>query len=399
MEQNPTYAQMLGMAESSTPVPNPVNPGIQSVMDPNAAAPLAMMQRPAQSPAELEARKSGWQVLSEKLSDPNLLRALGFAGAHMAMPGGTVGGGVATGMTAYQAGEYAGYQKDREDKLTAAKLEQEGAQTERIRATTKVEEARAPGVAADSELARRTLESRVSQAGTEAELATFKLKEAKSEAQVAEVERNLRQRKAKLESEVPDEKMRKQIAAQYDKLIAQATEQRAKAKKEEADAKLKEAELGAIKDMKPDDLRQYLTKTGKYDSGGASSAIVQQATMWGTLYDKMKESTPNDATIKGKTREQFIQARLVQAKQKDALELMVKAKQAGFSDDEIEAMGLTSLVRESLAERGASNAAAGAKETPWQDMGSGMEFRILANGVREVRRKVKDDFSGSSNMP
>lgn len=376
------FSEMVGMAQETTPETQPLQPGMGSIIDPNAAAPLAMMHRPVQTPDELEARKSGWAVLAEKLMQPNVMRSLGFMGATMASTG-NVGQGMMAGMMAFEGGKYADDQKKRQDQEMALKTTESQANVRATHASAGRTEAATPGVEAQSRVEVETADSRISQARTEAELASYKLKEAKDEATVTALERDIRKRKAKIEAEMPDSQLRRQITAQYDLILAKAQEQRAKAKKEGEDAATKEMERKAIADLKPEELREYLTKTGKYSTGGgASSAIVQQASLWGKLYDGLPA---NDPAKKGKTKEQYVQARLTQSKQKDALEMLFKARQY-MSEEEIKDLGLYEMAKASLGE--GPGGIVDAKQQAWQPIaGTQNEYRIRQDGTREIRRK------------
>lgn len=398
METQQTYAQMLGMADRTTPEMNPVQPGMDSIMDPNAAAPLAAMHRPVQSPAELEARKTGWAQVAEKLSDPNLLRAFGFASAAMMQPGANLGHGLASGLTAFQAGEYAQRQQGVQERQLTMKEAESAAGVEQTKATTDLRKAQIPGAAAESRVAEETAQAKIDAAKIAAEKATIELGTVKDEASVKKIENELKRRKTELESSVPDSVLRKAIFAEYDKLLAQAAEQRAKAGKTETEKRIKDRELKLIEGMSDDELRQFLSKSGKFSA--TQSAIVQQADLWGRLYDGISKDKPDDPHVKGKTREQFVRDRLTEAKQKDARELLIKAIQVGMEKEDIEALGLWEAALKVSGSPAAEPKEKG-KETPWKPMGKDREFRVLEDGTTQVRRKAvaSPEFSGDSNMP
>jgi hypothetical protein len=409
MEENPqTYAGMLNMAQQSEPAPNVMQqPGINSVVDPNASAPLAMMQRPVQSPAELEARKSGWQMAAEKLSDPNLLRALGFAGAAMAMPGGSVGHGLATGMTAFQAGEYADIAKKREDEKFALEQRQAGATYESTQAgtgatlaQTDLAKARLPGAQAQSGVEVATADSRIAQAKAESQKAVIAAKAAQRVEDLAPLEESIRERRLLIERQIPDETVRRQILAEVEKAeiaVQQAKQTLAKGKTEGA---IGDITLDVLKGMSKEDQAAFLTKSGKFASSAAGSGIAQQASMWGAIYDKLPETDPHK---KGKTREQFQMTQLQSTKAKDITDMMKNYVLAGGDDPAIIAQFSDILKGQLGARQGGEPApGGGSKETPWQDAGPGMQFRVRADGTREVRRKPNTsskEFEGSSNMP
>lgn len=337
-----TYAQMLGMADATTPNMNPLRPGMDSVTDPNAAAPLAAMHRPVQNPAELEARKSGWAQVAEKLSDPNVLRALGFAGAAMAQPGGTVGHGLASGMTAFQAGEYAQREQGIQDQILgmrkeehAAGLEATRASTDASRARTATEQARLPGVESQTRQIIGTEQIHLEDAKTALETAKVRLASAKSKQEVDDAEFAVRRRRAEISKTIPSSKMRDSLLAEMDKAINDAAAAREKLAGARADRGLKETELRAIKDLPPEELRQFFTRTGKYAAAATSSRIVQEAAIYGDLYDKIKKQAPDAPEIKGVTREQFQLKMVSGTKAKDITDMMKNYVLAGGDDPEI----------------------------------------------------------------
>ena len=84
---------------------------------------------PPQTPEELQARKSMWQQVFDKMSsDPNLQRAVMMGGLQMMQnTGGTLGqgiaGGIGTGMQAYSAGQMAQSQQAQQAEDAAMKRE------------------------------------------------------------------------------------------------------------------------------------------------------------------------------------------------------------------------------------------------------------------------------------
>ena len=396
MEIGQTYAQMLGMAESSQPNMTPLRQGMESVTDPNAAAPLAAIHRPVQTPDELEARKSGWQQVAEKLTDPNVLRAFGFAGAAMAQPGGTIGHGIASGLTAFQAGEYAKRQQGLEDRTMTMEEAKNRSAVESVDAGTAIRRAQLPGVKAESDVSAATVKDRVDLVRSEVQRARMQLENARNANEISNIERDLLKRKAQIQSTIPDAKLRAAAIAELDKAIMEAQLKQSQARENAAQARRYEAELRGLKTVSDEDLPQYFTRTGKFApaaGGGSSSRFTQEANFWEKIYDGLKANAPDDAQIKGLTKEQFVRDRLVRAEDRDTMNTLVRAIQfmePGSPEEAAAKQMLADILgRKDRPDPNAPPKPTGGKETPWQTMGptSPFEFRVLADGTRQVRRK------------
>jgi hypothetical protein len=314
------------------------------------------MNTPATSPQEFEKRKAGWQMLVEKLqTDPNLQRAVGFAGAALVQPRqpgqtnlGQIGQAYMVGQSAYTAGEYSKYEQDLKSKEEARK-------TSESQASVDLTKARTPGVAAESAVSAQTVDTRVQAAKAALEQSQLALKKATSQEQVDALHRDIQTRRAQIEKDIPEESVRKSILAEYDKVLADVTEKRAKAAQEQGKADMSKLTVDIVKGMDKEEQKQFLTKSGRYS--GSQSAVAQQRDMWGQIYDKLPD---DDAHKKGKSREQFVLQQLTAAKAKDATELLVKAKTAGLSDEEIDSLGLFDLAKQAAAERRGATAQLGA---------------------------------------
>lgn len=368
------YADILAASPQPIASPpqgptHPLEPVAQNVMpqanytamsQPN---PVAEMQKPAQSPQEVEQRKAGWlQVIQGLQNNPNFMRAVGFAGAALAQPKpvgqstlGHIGNAWMVGNSAYELGnnsanEYAlRMGKDaREQAESAANVERVKAGTERERVAT--------------ETARATQQATIDDAITKSKKAKLDLDKATKVEEVEAIERELIKRKATLAQQIPDAKLRAAAEAEVDLSIQKLEEakarvgaSRASARNSNASARLHEsqaneyeAKVKLINEMDPEEKKAFFTKTGKYAT--TTSALTQQRDMWSNLYDKLPA---DDSAKKGKTKEQFVMGRLTEAKQKDAIELLVKAKQAGLTDEEINDLGLLDLAKASAGKRGA----------------------------------------------
>lgn len=325
MPTQQSYAQMLGMTQQGE---SPVGPGMAALTDPSAAMAVSQITRPAQSPAELEARKTGWQQVAEKLSDPNLLRALGFAGAAMAQPGGTIGGGIASGLTAFQAGEYAQRQQGIEDRAVTMKERETEADIAFKGATTDLRRAQLPGVEAESQVATETAGTKVQAAKTELENLKFKLEKAQSEEEIDKLQREYDKRKWQLIKGIPDAKLRGSLIADMDKTSVEIESKRAAARENRAQAERYELERRAIKNLPDEKLRQYFTKTGEFASatGGAGSArLAQNEKVWRTLYQGLKKD--GDPQVKEVSEDQFVRDRLVKDEDRDTMVALTRALQ------------------------------------------------------------------------
>jgi hypothetical protein len=383
-----TYAQMLGMAQGGAPAP--MSTGMTSVVDQGPAQTLAQMQRPAQSPQELEARKQGWQTVAEKLQDPNLLRALGFAGAAMMQPGGSLGHGLASGLTAFQSGEYAQKEREIQAQEQARKERESQVGIEATQAGTELRRAQLPGVQAESQVAVGTLQTKIQKEQTQLKTDQEKLRRAIETGKTADLVDQFERRKAAVAASLGDAQIAQQIMAQYDNLIAQASQHGAAARRGTAAARVEEQEAEFLEGLSPEKRAEYFTRRG---GGGATATLPQQKAAWEDLYDKLKAEKPDDPQIKNVTRAQFVRDRLTEAEEKNTMATLSRLLQFVEPGSPEE-----TAIREQLAnvlgrrERGPApgvekpGTAKGAGG-PWQPAGPNMEFRIRADGTREVRRK------------
>ena len=345
------YASILDSAPPPAAQPMQYGPMVNPApADPTVAA----MNKPAQSPQELEQRKAGWMQIFQ---NPNFMRALGFAGAQLAQPVqpgqtqfGHLGQAFATGLSAYQAGDYAQQQADLAKSKDARENAESAATVANTEARTGEAVARTPGIQAESDVGAATVNDKIARIKSEADAAALKLKEAKGEADVAAVERELRMKRAQIEKEVPDEKLRAAALAEMDTKILAASEARARlglteaqTKGAKASAVAKEITVDTLNKMDDKERKEFLTKSGRYSVH--TSGISQQAEMWGQIYDKLPA---NDPSKTGKTREQFQMDRLSSSKSKDAADTLTKYLQAGGDDPDV-ISGLTDLVKAGIS--------------------------------------------------
>lgn len=284
---------------------------------------ISQINKPATSPQEVEQRKVGWQTLVDKFtSDPNAMRALFMMGASMAQPiqpGQSTLGHMAKagvmGLSAFEAGKA--------NDLTQQRLTQES--QARVAASQAATEASQQQTAQ----AKAMQDSKVAQAKTDAEAAAQRLANAKSEEEVAQIERQVRERRARLEQEIPDETIRKDVRASFDKALATAEEARARARKEKAQASVAEMTREVFDGLSQEEKVAFVTKSGKYSTNSSTSSFAQQRDTWGNLYDKLPVDSP---LKKGLTREEFVIQRLSSNKVADAAKQLndyIKATDAG----------------------------------------------------------------------
>lgn len=312
--------------------------------------PPELQPKPAATSAEVEQRKAGWLAALERVtSDPNLMRAVGMFGANMVQPTapgqtglGKFGESYAVGRAAFDAGEYSKRQQEmqereqtRREASTTSEIESRGATTEQTRART-------PGVAAESALATGTLRDRVDAVKIATDRAGLELDKATRDEDVAKVEREMRKRRAEIANLIPDESLRAAEEARIDEIITKAQQARANLANTRAttagkvvDTAKDQITLDVLQDMPKEELKEFLTKTGKYSTH--TSGVSQQATMWGGIYDKLPSNDPRKS---GKTREQFQMDRLTEAKSANfatTVKNLVSAMDtAGFSQEEIQ---------------------------------------------------------------
>lgn len=363
-----TYDEMLGVASAPPPQPGPpqATGSYSGITQPN---PLAEITTPPRDQVELEKRKAGWAALYERFqTDPVLQQAIGLIGAKMSQPlapgqtmSGNLGAALNSGQQALSAGEFQKYERARQEKFDAAKLEESAASVANTKATTATTEAGLPRVKVESRIAEKTEKDKVLKIERETELAELNLQKAKDAKEVDRLELELRRRKAEVEKSIPDERVKAALNADIDATLLKVSAARARiakdfadARKSTADAKKDEISIEVFQNMSPEEKKAFVTKTGTYSA--TKSALQQHALLWGDLFEKLPDT---DSHKKGKTKEQFLLDRLQSSKQKDALELLVKAKQVGMSDEEINDLGLLDMAKASAAERKGGGAGSG----------------------------------------
>lgn len=353
MNGEQTFMNMLG-APNLTPAPTGGAPFSSMTQQQDPVVSKIMV--PAANPQEVEQRKAGWM---EVLKNPNMQMALLMMGANMAQPTpagqstlGHAAQSLALGAGAFQMGEYATRQEARQKQLDTQKQAESEATIAARGAQTRLAEAQLPGVQAASDVAQRSVQLNVDRNKLELEKAQLALDSAKTENDVKKIEADLKKRRLAIEKEIPDEKLRAAALAEVDAKALAVREARARIAASEATTKAKSAEadvagltLERVKELSPEEQRQFLTKTGKYSA--ATSGIVQQASFWGTLYDKLPA---DDKYKKGKTREQFQMTQLQSAKAKDITDMMKNYVLAGGDDEQILA-GFSELLKANLEAR------------------------------------------------
>lgn len=397
MDENGFAQMMTGQQTPLGPMPPqpPQFAGQQAPVPPE----VQKMAVPASTPEEVATRKEGWKQV---LNNPNFMRALGIMGAQLMQPVqpgqtplGHLGVGMATGINAFQQGEYSTWRQNLLQQEENRRSAESAANIKQTEARTATETAALPGVEAASDLATRTVEDKVQTARQVREKAEIDLANAKDAQAITRIENELKKRRLEIEKGIPDEKIRAAALAEIDGAVAKLEETRArtgetkaKARKEGAQAAQQEITTKILKEMSPEEQKAFLTKTGKY--GTHQSGISQQAQMWGEIYDKLPADDPSK---KGKTREQFQMARLTEAKGADALKMLTDYLKNTLDPDPDIVQLYTDLAKQAgqrrLGKDGKpeGDGKEGGKEVPWVDAHTGYQKRTKADGTIEYRRK------------
>lgn len=322
------FSSMLGAPAQQPQQPVMQDPNFTGMLQPQPDPVVMQMNKPAATPQEVEARKTGWLYLKEKFEDPVFVQSLGLAGAVLAQPrapgqtsAGQVSQAFVAGTSAYNLGKQSQVEqarKDREEqrKQTESEANVEGtrANTRRTGVATESDILRQPGIKADSDVAAGTVKSRVDKVKLDLEDAQFRLGKMRKVEEVDALERELKARKLKLAREIPDATLLAEQEAEVEKAILAARQARAniaatrsgtaltdtKNEGAQLDNKKDELTYNVLRDMKPDELKEFLTKTGRYTTH--TSRTWQDAGFYGTIYDKLPDTDPRK---KGKTREQY----------------------------------------------------------------------------------------------
>lgn len=258
---------------------------------------VQQLYKPTNDPQEIQARTEGWQqVLQRVTSDPNLMRAIGYAGATLSQPmqrgqtlAGHMGQAFMVGSSAYNFGKDAEFQRQ----LAMRKEGREQAESEATvglrKAQTTSSEVSTEGQRTANEIATATKQSTIDKAKAEVDLTNQKLANAKSEAEKLKIELDAQKRREQIIAEAPGAEKAavlaelqrpgaelKRIAAQTSQANAAAGASTASARASNAKAQQDELEneaLGAIKDPKERLAAQRSLRTG----AAGTSAQVQMA--------------------------------------------------------------------------------------------------------------------------
>lgn len=366
----PNFLQMLTGA--SAPAADPSMP--DAAPAPMAAAvnpnPLGE-SKPAGTPEELAARKAGWTQI---FSNPNFKMALMMAGQSLAQPIpfgqspiGHAANALGMGAAAYNAGEYSDWEKGLKDREADRRDELVGAQAENSRQEAANKGAARPGIEAKSDVEVATKDAQV-------EKYKVDLDRAKTARDVEAAEAGLKKRRAEIEASIPDEKVRAAALAEVDAAALKAQEARARLKTLEASGKKETAKAGqeeitteVLQNMDPQERKEFLTKTGRYNQHISSASTTRD--MYGSLYDALAKSAPDDPRIKGKTREQFMLDGMTSQKSLDATtalkNYMTAVGQANIDPDPDIVEALSSQIR-STAKAKAGGKGAAAAPAPGQ---------------------------------
>ena len=381
------YAAMLG-GDGSMPPPPAATPFL-GMTQPQPD--VSTIQRPAASPEELQQRQLGWQAL---LNNPNFMRAVGVMGAHLAQPRqlgqtrmGQLGQGFMAGQSAFQMGDYAQYEQDMAAKKEARAQAESTANVAHTQSGTALNTARTPGVQADSDVAVETKDSRIAASKLTQDLAKFNFDKAQSVEEVDKMRRELDKRKLTIEKDIPDAALRSAALAKVEAAGLQAEEARArlaasKAAAGASDAAAKASGVRSAHDqitvdvlnaMPAEEKKQFLTKTGPYSNHVSSAGAAAQ--MYGSMYDGLIKTAPNDPRVKGKTREQFQMEGITSQKNLDSTTALknyiIAMATANLDPDADVIQGFSDAIRSSIAAKngkpGGAPAAGGNPKAPAVD--------------------------------
>lgn len=415
MDDNQGFAPILGVQNGSDPMQ-----GYQVLTTPNPM--LGEIAQPAKDDQEVASRMEGWKQL---LSNPNLSRALMYAGVSVGQPreiGQTKTGhllkSALVGANAFQLGQAADWTRSGEEQTrtqgaaeSAAKVEASRAATEASRASTASTQAGLPGVEARAALDVRTLDTRVRAAQVELDKKILGFKQGEKNVPLEDLDREVKRMKLEIEKGLPEEFKAARLA-ELQKAEAELNNIRARTAGTQAttaltqsqtrganlDADERETRAAVIAKMDSTEQKEFLTKTGRY--AATTSKASQDAALYGGLYDKIKAADPNSEAIKGLSREEFQLQWIKKGNAKDHAELFVKATAAGVDDPDFMKMLKDMAVAEGTRARGVKPGATGTPAAgaiqKWIPAGAGVEYTIHPDGQREFRRVPKAKPSGST---
>lgn len=200
------WTQMVGQTQNPAQTP-PVDNSFSLAQQPLPQDVAAAMTPPS-SPEEFEARKAGWATVMEKLKDPNVQRALSYAGTYLMQPIpfgqnalGHLGGAINIGLTAYDMGKQALLN---EEKLRTA-MEHGRAQTEDVKAKTE-------STKLSNEKTRQTMQDAIAEIKTHAKKAELELKTATRKDEVDAILSKYETRKAQILNSFSDDDIALQVS-------------------------------------------------------------------------------------------------------------------------------------------------------------------------------------------
>lgn len=314
------WTQVIGETDESAVAPSTGFAAATGGVPPEIAAAM----KPPATEAELPQRVSMWTALANKfMTDPNLQRAIGLAGAMMAQPiqpgqnvAGSLGNAFVVGTNAYQQGQMADYTRAREMRAEGREDTRLGMEGARVgyegRRVTEQEKTGAVGRRQTEEqitTERLMRDPRVKAANLDVELKEFNLKTARSEEDLNKLERDYKMRVATAKRGVTDQRIRQAIDDEFElnklKLDQARADIRAKnagAASSSADAANKRAALPGIEaetltkqtaalstaDMSPEEFREFQSRTGRYAGTSGSSRTIQDMGHWERVYDRLK---------------------------------------------------------------------------------------------------------------
>lgn len=403
MEDPTSLAAVL--EDPNATAPQPAEGNLSDVVQPDIGKAILS---PITDEKVIESRKLGWTTVFEKFRDnPNLQQAIGIAGARLMQPikpgessAGNLGQAVVAGQTAFRQGELLERQQRREDVADIQKAEMHAVQVPGVKAKTEqdlatAEERRSaaarntallPGDTAASRVATETADSKVKQAKALADKAVLEAEVATDTETINKVLRRFEKEKAAVLATIPDAKVKAIVEAELAtpeaklKLLKQQIATSAAAAGEHgAGAKLKKAqteglelENEAVESLTPEERVAMKSGTGKFAKATSGAGATLQH--FGSLYEGLVKSAPDDPRVKGKTKEQFQMDAITSMKQQDAStalkNYMTAVAMANIDPDPEIVAGLANQMKSNIAAKAGTPAAAGANPRARKPIGS-----------------------------
>lgn len=398
------WAQMMGQQQQMGA--GPADYGAIMAPQPD----VMQLYRPVQSPQELAKREAGWLEIANRFtSNPNLMRAVGMAGAMLAQPiqpgqntAGSIANAFVVGTNAYEQGKAADLAQQlriRKERREEGDFESRQAESrERVAdapvrrrglaASAGATEAGIPGIQAESRRKMETVDDAIHQASIATQTAELALEKAQGEEAVNSLKRDNDAAMELIKREVPVGFKRDNYIAELQSANAKLEQaraatgaSRATARNVTASARQTELENEALEALSPSERAARLNKTSS-----ATSGVEQQRAGWRDTYRKIKEQNPSSAEIQGVSEEEYVARKLNQGKSVDAATQIQRLIASGFDESDPIIQNLRSVLQTDTSRRGGNPPATGApaaqtKKGEPKRIASQAEFDALPSGT------------------